>query len=149
MAPTWVLPTVVFASFIISLINQVVYYKLTDQEFIKSRKSKIKSLQKKLLNANASEAKKINEEAMRINNELMSHTMKPTMYTFIPLLIVFWLFKSLFSPYGDLITLPVSLPLFGNAISWLGTYILSSFFFSLTLKPIIIKVGDKYGKLKK
>lgn len=144
MAPVWVLPTVIGISFIISLISQFVHYKLTDQDLIKKKRARMKELQKKLTpKSSKAEITKTQTELMSINSELMKHTMKPTMYTFLPMLIMFWVMNMTFQPYGDLLQLPVSLPLFGPAISWLGTYIICSFVFTLTLKPLISKLGEK------
>ena len=147
MTPTWVLPTVIGASFLISLITQLINFKLTDQKYIKAQRAKMKDLQKKIgPNSSKKEIEDAQSKIMSINSELMRHTMKPTMYTMVPLLLVFALLSHYFKPYGDLIQLPFSLPLFGTAISWLGTYVLSSFIFSLVLKPLITKVSDYYEK---
>lgn len=146
MAPVWVLPAVIGISFLVSLASQLIHYKLTDQDYLKKKKAKIKELQKKLTpKTSKEELNKLQNKIMSINSELMKHTMKPTMYTFLPMLITFWVMNMFFQPYGDLLQLPVNLPLFGPAISWLGTYILSSFIFSLTLKPLINKLGEKYN----
>lgn len=146
MAPIWVLPTVIGISFLVSLVSQLVHYKLTDQDYVKKKRARIKELQKKLsANSGKEELNKLQSEIMSINSDLMKHTMKPTMYTFLPMLVTFWLMNMFFQPYGDLLQLPLSLPLFGPAISWLGTYIISSFIFSLTIKPVIKKLGERYN----
>ena len=72
----------------------------------------------------------------------MKLNMKPTLYTSIPMLGIFWALTEIFRPYGDLISLPISIPLFGAGISWLGTYILSSLNFSMVLKSLITKISE-------
>jgi len=144
MAPGWVVPAVIGISFLISLATQLINLKVTDQKFIKEKRGKMKALQKKLSpKSTKKEFEKIQSEIMSLNNELMKHTMKPTMYTFIPMLAVFWALGAVFKPYGDIITLPFALPLFGSAISWLGTYIIFSLIFSLTLRPLLTKIEEK------
>jgi uncharacterized membrane protein (DUF106 family) len=149
MAPIWVLPTVIACSFLVSLGTQLINYLFTDQKFIKEKRSKMKELQKTLSpQSTKEELQKAQNEIMSINSELMKHTLKPTMYTFVPMLVLFWVFSMIFSPYGDLVQLPISLPLFGPAISWLGTYIIFSFIFSLTIKPLITKIGESRAKTR-
>jgi len=143
MASEWVVPTVIGISFLISLITQLINLKFTDQKFIKEKRGKMKALQKKLSpNSSKKEFGEVQSEIMSLNNELMKHTIKPTMYTFVPMLVVFWVLGAVFNPYGDIITLPFSLPLFGSAISWLGTYVIFSLVFSLTLRPLLTRIGE-------
>ena len=150
MTPAWVLPAVILVTLAVSLSTQIINYKLTDQEYIKSRKKRMKELQKSITASNSTkEIEKFQKELLEINNELMKHTMKPTLYTSLPLLLVFWGLNALFKPYGDLIKLPFALPFFGTGISWLGTYVIFGFIFSLSFKPLINKIGEKYGKSKK
>ncbi len=150
MVPVWVLPTVIGVTFIISLATQLINYFLVDQELVKSKRKRMKELQQSIKPGVSKEViNKAQAELLTINSELMKLTMKPTLYTMLPLLGLFWILSSVFKPYGDLITLNFNLPLFGTGISWLGTYIIFSFIFSLILKPLITKIGDKYGKSKK
>jgi uncharacterized membrane protein (DUF106 family) len=147
MAPGWVFPAVIGISFLISLSTQLINFKLTDQKMVKAKRDEIKKLQKSITSSSSpKELKEAQDKMLSINNDLMKHTMKPTLYTFIPLLVAFWFMGSAFGPYGDLLQLPVELPFFGTAISWLGTYFIFSFVFSLTLKPLITKVSNRFNK---
>lgn len=144
MAPEWVLPTVILISFMVSLGIQLFNNKFTDAKFIKSKKKEMKELQAKMTpNLTKKELDDLQTRIMSANSELMKHMMKPTLYSYIPLLLVFWGLNTYFTPYGDLVNFPFSLPIFGPSISWLGTYILSSMIFSMTLKPLITKVSEK------
>lgn len=146
-APVWVFPTVIGISFLISLGLQLANFKLTDQEFIKKKRKEMKELQKKLgPDSSKKELEETQSKILSINNELMKHTLKPTLYTFIPMLGVFWLLSMMFKPYGELINFSVNIPLFGTGISWLGTYILSSLVFSLVLRQLISKISDRRNK---
>lgn len=150
MTPVWVLPTIIGITFIINLATQLINLKFTDQKFMKETRAKMTSIQKSITaTSTKAEIDKAQTEIMNLNNVLMKHTMKPTMYTFIPLIIVYWGLGALFTQYGDLITWGVNVPIFGPAVSWLGTYVIFSFIFSLTLKPLITKIGDKLRKNKK
>ncbi|MFA5405987.1 MAG: EMC3/TMCO1 family protein [Candidatus Nanoarchaeia archaeon] len=146
-APTWVLPAVIGITFLLSLGIQLINFKMTDQKLVNKKKREMKELQKSInVNSTQQELKVAQDKLMAVNSELMKLTMKPTMYTFVPLLLAFWALGGFFSPFGDLIQLPINLPLFGTAISWFGVYFIFSFVFSLTLKPLITKVSERFNK---
>lgn len=148
MIPAWVLPSIIGISFIISLANQLINNKLVDREFVKNKRKELKELQKSItMNSTKKEIDEAQTRMMAVNSELMKATMKPTMYTMLPLLGIFWALGNTFRPYGDLITLPISIPLFGTGISWLGTYIISSMIFGMTIRPLITKI-DEFKKKK-
>lgn len=78
-------------SFLISLFITFVYKKVTDQNEMKQLKETQKDFKERMKNArsNPDEMKKIQKEAMEVNMKLMKHSLKPTLYTIIPLLIIF------------------------------------------------------------
>jgi len=78
-------------SFIISLFITFVYKKVTDQNEMKRLKDSQKDFQRRLGEAksNPEAMKNIQKEAMAVNMKLMKHSFKPTLYTIIPLLIIF------------------------------------------------------------
>ena len=91
LTPFW---TVFLISFLISLIIVVIYKLTTDQKLMKDLKEEIKSFQKQMkeLKAHPEEMMKIQKKAMQTNMKYMSHSMRPTLITFIPIILIFgWL----------------------------------------------------------
>lgn len=86
------------AIFIISLLITIaitlVYKYTTDQQRMKLLKKKVKEYQEKMRKVRDEPQKlmKLQKEAMSYNMELMKHSFKPTLYTLIPIIIIFgWL----------------------------------------------------------
>lgn len=81
-------------SFLVSLIATVVYKYTTDQIVMKSLRDEIKGHQQKM-KEQRSDPKKMMEsqkKAMEANMQYMMKSLKPTLFTLIPLLLVFtWL----------------------------------------------------------
>jgi len=86
---------ILIISLVITVITTIAYKYLTDQEKIKKLKADMKKDQKKmkeLMKTDPKKAQKLQKDVMGRNSELMKHSFKPTLYTLIPLLIVFgWL----------------------------------------------------------
>jgi uncharacterized membrane protein (DUF106 family) len=81
-------------SLILSIMTTLVIKYLTNQKLMKQIRDEQKDLQKEMKEHrnNPKKLTKINERFMEINMTYMSHSMKPTLYTFIPILLVFgWL----------------------------------------------------------
>ncbi len=81
-------------SLIVSLIITFVYKWMTDQELMKTLKGDVKTMQKemKALRDNPEKMMKVQKKAMEKNMKYMMHSLKPTLVTFIPLIIIFgWL----------------------------------------------------------
>lgn len=81
-------------SFIATLIITLVYKYTTDQNLMKQLKSEMKELQKqaKELRAHPEKAMKIQKKSMETNMKYMTISMKSTLYTMLPILIIFgWL----------------------------------------------------------
>ena len=70
----------------------------TDQTSMKELKEKQKACQKELKeNKGDIEAqKKIQKEMMGYSMDLIKHSFKPMLYTFIPLITIFWLIRKIF-----------------------------------------------------
>ena len=79
----------------------------------------------------------INKKAMSKNLELMKHSMKPTIFTFIPIILIFSWMRTTYIPTGDLFSWGFQMPFFGVGIGWLWTYILSSIIFSIALRKVL------------
>jgi uncharacterized membrane protein (DUF106 family) len=79
-------------AFTITFLITVAYKFLTDQEEMKRLKDKMQSYQEKMKEAqqeDPDEALDIQKEAMSVNMEYMKHSLKPTLFTFIPIIIIF------------------------------------------------------------
>jgi len=88
LSPFWAL--VILALFI-SIIVTLVYKWTTNQAHMKELKDKQKEYQKQMkeLRSNPQEMMKVQKEAMKINFEYMKHSLKPTLITMIPVLLIF------------------------------------------------------------
>lgn len=91
LPPFW---GILVISFIISLIIVLVYKFFTNQEVMKQLKNETKALQKQMkeLKDNPSKAMDVQKKAMQTNMQYMMKSMKPTLITFIPIILIFgWL----------------------------------------------------------
>ncbi|MBW2991948.1 DUF106 domain-containing protein [Candidatus Woesearchaeota archaeon] len=86
--PFW---AIVLMSFVIALAMTLVYKWMTNQEQMKEMKERIKGFQKKMkeLRDKPDEMMKIQKQAMEVNMKYMSHSMKPTLISFIPIILIF------------------------------------------------------------
>ncbi len=86
---------ILIISFVITLVTSLVYKFTTDQKKMKKLKDDMKEYQKKIKEFSKSDPQKamsIQQEAMKQNMEYMKHSFKSTLYTFIPIIIIFgWL----------------------------------------------------------
>ena len=78
-------------SFVLSLVITIAYKYTTDQDLMKSLKDELKGFQDQMKDAgeDTSELMRIQKLAMEKNFEFMKHTMKSTLYTIIPLILIF------------------------------------------------------------
>lgn len=85
-------------SLLISLLITLVYKWVTDQKLMKTIKDDMTSLQKQIKEHkdNPKRMMELQKEAMDKNLKYMTHSMKPTLFTFIPLILIFgWLSANL------------------------------------------------------
>jgi len=85
---------VIIMSFLISLIIVVIYKYATNQSLMKQLKDEIKALQKQMkeLKSEPEKAMAVQKQAMQTNMKYMMQSMKATLITFIPIIILFgWL----------------------------------------------------------
>lgn len=82
---------VITLSLLISLLTTIIYKYTTNQQLMKDLKDEIKKLQDeaKQLKENPQQAMEVQKKAMETNMQYMSHSMKPTLITFIPIIILF------------------------------------------------------------
>ncbi|RLG10826.1 hypothetical protein DRN69_08545 [Candidatus Pacearchaeota archaeon] len=118
-----------------SIFITLIYKYATNQQEMKRLKDELKELQKK-----AKEHKNEPEKVLEIQKELasknleyMKHSFKPMIYTFIPIIIVFWWLKGLYQDFGTILTIPFV----GWGLNWIWTYIIFSFIFSLIVRKAV------------
>ena len=82
---------IILISLLLTLFINIFYKLFTDQELMKELKKELKVLQKemKTLKDNPERFLKVQKEAMSKNLIYMKHSMKPTLITFLPLIIIF------------------------------------------------------------
>ncbi|MFQ5474488.1 MAG: EMC3/TMCO1 family protein [Candidatus Nanoarchaeia archaeon] len=82
---------IILLSLMISLLMVIAYKLLTNQAKMKELKDKQKDFQKRMKAQKKDPQKlmKMQKEAMVVNLEYMKHSMKPTLFTFIPIIIIF------------------------------------------------------------
>ena len=130
---------VIVITFVITLLITLVYKWMTNQTLMKEMKAEIKELQKKMKDnkENPDKMMAAQKELMSKNAQLMKHSMKPTLVTLLPLLLIFGWLKLLYEDAGDMLVWGFKLPLFGTGFGWLGTYILFALIFSIVLRKIM------------
>lgn len=92
--PLLKLPTlfaVILLSFLISLIITLIYKYTTDQNLMKRLKEEMKEFQKEIkeLKKDPKKAMEVQKKAMQTNMKYMAHSMRSTLFTFIPIIIIF------------------------------------------------------------
>lgn len=85
---------ILLLSLVLSILITVIYKLMTDQDLMKTLKEDMKSAQKKMKEMKNEPEKmlKLQKQTMDKNMKYMMHSMKPTLVTFIPIILVFgWL----------------------------------------------------------
>lgn len=105
MSPILFLPSffaVVLLSLLVSLISVVITKYATDQNVMKDLKEQLKAYQEqtKKLKENPEAAMDVQKKAMDVNMKYMMHNMRATLFTFLPIILIFgWMSSHLaFSP---------------------------------------------------
>lgn len=93
-SPLLSIPTllsVFILSFLISLLITVIYKYTTDQNLMKQLKEEMKELQKKAkeLKSQPEKAMQFQKQAMQSNMRYMKHSLKSTLYSFLPIILIF------------------------------------------------------------
>ncbi|MBI2138505.1 DUF106 domain-containing protein [Candidatus Woesearchaeota archaeon] len=85
------LAVVILLSFLITLIITLIYKYSTNQDLMKQLKEETKELQKemKLLKDNPARMMEIQRQAMATNMKYMKQSFRSTLYTFIPIILLF------------------------------------------------------------
>jgi len=86
---------ILIISFVITLVTTLVYKFTTNQKKMKKLKDEMKEYQNKIKALSKQDPQKamaLQQEAMKHNMEYMKHSFRSTLYTFIPIIIIFgWL----------------------------------------------------------
>ena len=101
-APLLMLPIlwiVIIMSFIVSIIIIIITKYTTDQTLMKKLKDDIKEYQKQIkeLKGNPTKAMEVQKKSMELNMKYMMHSLKPTVITFIPIILIFGWMSSTFA----------------------------------------------------
>lgn len=94
-----VLWAVIILSFIVSLIIILITKYTTDQALMKKLKDDIKEHQKQIkeLRNEPAKAMEVQKKAMELNMKYMTHSLKPTLITFVPIILIFGWMSSNFA----------------------------------------------------
>lgn len=86
-----ILWVVVIMSFVITLIITLIYKFTTNQSLMKELKDEMKELQKEMreLKSEPQKMMEVQKKAMQTNMKYMSHSMRSTLFTFIPIILIF------------------------------------------------------------
>ncbi len=92
--PLLVLPifwVVLIMSFVITVIITLIYKYTTNQSLMKDLKDEMKALQKEMkeLRNNPKQMMAVQKKAMQTNMKYMSHSLRSTLFTFIPIILIF------------------------------------------------------------
>jgi|ETNmetMinimDraft_16_1059900.scaffolds.fasta_scaffold26911_2 uncharacterized membrane protein (DUF106 family) len=95
---------VLLMSFLITLLITLIYKFTTNQSLMKSLKTELKELQKEMkeLRDHPEKMMQVQKQAMQTNMKYMGQSMKSTLYTFLPIILIFgWMNAHLaFIPIG-------------------------------------------------
>ncbi len=138
---------VALCAVLISAVMILITKKMVDQDKMREYKKKIKEYQKKMREAREKNDKKalekVNIRMMEVQKEMMMMSMKPMLYTLLPIILIFnWLryyeyLNNFIATHGYLVALPFALPHVGNTLGWFGWYIFCSIPTSSILKVIL------------
>jgi len=86
-----ILLSVILLSFLISLIITIIYKYTTDQNLMKQLKEEMKAFQKQVkeLKKEPERAMQVQKKSMQTNMKYMMQSMKSTLYSFIPIILIF------------------------------------------------------------
>jgi len=130
------LAELILASMVILMIT-IIYRILIDQNKAKETKIQLGEIQKKLkeVKDNKEETDKATAEMLKLTNQQMRSNMKPMMVTLIVAFAFLpWMGKAFAT---STVSLPFSLPFFGNDFGWLAWYIIVSVPLSMMLRKTL------------
>lgn len=111
---------------IVNVLTLWLNKRFSDQDRIKELNRSIKEKKASVKGLSDEESKlKVQNEILKLTTEKMRLLMKPMMFSMFVFIGVFPLMKALFNGFV-LFVLPWSLPIIGNDVGWLLTYIILS-----------------------
>ncbi len=130
---------VIIISLLLTLLTNFIYKLVTDQDMMRALKTELKTLQNEMKELKDQPEKFMahQKRAMEKNLEYMKRSMKPTLFTFIPLLLIFGWLRLRFAGMGDLIIWGFNIPLLGKGLGWLGIYFWSAVIFSFITRKLL------------
>jgi len=86
-----ILWAIIIISLLLALFMTLIYKWMTDQHLMKTLKEDIKKFQQQMreFKSDPKKVMEIQKRAMQTNMKYMSHSMRPTLITFIPIIIIF------------------------------------------------------------
>jgi uncharacterized membrane protein (DUF106 family) len=82
---------ILILAFIVTMISNLIYKYTTDQREMKRLKEQIEDYRKKIKEArdNPKKMMKLNQDAMSVNMQYLTKSLKPMLFTFIPIIVIF------------------------------------------------------------
>lgn len=117
-------PSIIIVGVLVTLLTTLVTKYFTNQNRMKELKEIQKACRIKIKenSNNPQELEKINKQVMECSMEMMKHSFKPMFITFIPLIILIYWLRGVYT-----IVLP----------SWIWWYIISSVIASIALRKLL------------
>jgi len=118
-------------SFILTAIITLLYKFLTDQKLMKELKEEMKEFQKEIkgLRDDPKKMMEVQKLAFEKNMKYMLQSLKPTLFTFIPIIFIFSWLRSYYEALGN--------PAIVFGLGWIWIYIVFSIVISLALRKIL------------
>ena len=118
--------SIILISFLVTLVMTLVTKKFTNQSRMKELKDIQKACQIKLkqdgVKGNLEEMGKIQKQMMECSMELMKHSFRPMLITFIPIIVLFWWIKGVYT---------------GILSSWIWWYLGAAIISSIILRKFL------------
>lgn len=131
--------SVIIIALLMTVISTLAYKWLTNQAHMKSLKEDLKSLQaqSKEHRENKEKFMELQKLAMEKNLAYMKHSMRPTLFTIVPFIIIFNWLRATFGPAvpGDPSPVLLQLPIIGG-LTWIWVYILVSILMSIVIRKL-------------
>ena len=126
---------IIIASLLIAGLITLIYKYTSNQKEMKRLKEELKALQGQMKEnkGDAGKMMEVQKDLARKNLEYMSHSFKPMIFTFVPVILIFWWLGALYKEIPVVLTVPGV----GWNLSWVWTYIIFSFVFSMILRKTL------------
>jgi len=125
---------VLFASFAVAVLTQLIYKKFSDQKTIGELNATMKRVRVDMKGVKDPDVlMKYNNEMMKANGDKMRLIMKPMMYSSLMFIVLFPVWSNLFKGF-NLFIFSTALPLIGADVGWFLTYIFASFIMSSVVR---------------